>query len=186
MPMIGGYDASDVFSMGGDSGCTIELLDRQENEEAGINHASIAIRGMMADGHLKGEEGSIVWLGSAFNSEGQRQTSFAAVSVSPEIDDSIDIDIQDKDVREDRYEQVVLVGSTSIKQIARFVLPMYLPIQWSNVRMSVSTKPSDCVEDVAGKVSENRRRASRGRRSEKYETQARTVLGLRFETTSCI
>jgi len=38
-------------------GYSIDLLDRQENEEAGINHASIAVRGPMAYGYLKGEEG---------------------------------------------------------------------------------------------------------------------------------
>ena len=82
----------------------IQLLDRQENEEAGINHASIAVRGPMAYGYLKGEEGvhRLVRI-SPFNSEGKRQTSFAAVSVSPEIDDSIEVEIEDKDVRVDTY-----------------------------------------------------------------------------------
>ena len=85
-------------------GYNIELLDRQENEEAGINHASIAIRGPMAYGYLRGEEvmHRLVRI-SPFNSEGKRQTSFAAVSVSPELDDSIVVDIEEKDVREDRY-----------------------------------------------------------------------------------
>jgi peptide chain release factor 2 len=83
---------------------TLSLLDRQDNEEAGINNATIAIRGPFAYGYLKGEEGMhrLVRI-SPFNSEGKRQTSFAAVSVSPEIDDSIDIEIQEKDVREDRF-----------------------------------------------------------------------------------
>ena len=97
----GGTDANDwadmmlrmysAWAVG--EGFTIELLDRQENEEAGINHASIAVRGSMAYGYLKGEEGMhrLVRI-SPFNSEGKRQTSFAAVSVAPEIDDSIEID----------------------------------------------------------------------------------------------
>jgi len=82
----------------------IELLDRHENEEAGINQATIAVRGPMAYGFLKGEEGihRLVRI-SPFNSEGKRQTSFAAVDVAPEIDDTIVIDIQDKDVREDTF-----------------------------------------------------------------------------------
>ncbi|MGV3483105.1 MAG: peptide chain release factor 2 [Planctomycetaceae bacterium] len=82
----------------------VELLDRSDNEEAGINQATIAVRGPMAYGFLKGEEGihRLVRI-SPFNSEGKRQTSFAAVDVSPEIDDSIEIDIQEKDVREDRF-----------------------------------------------------------------------------------
>jgi peptide chain release factor 2 len=82
----------------------IELLDRLDNEEAGINQASLAIRGPMAYGYLKGEEGMhrLVRI-SPFNSEGKRQTSFAAVDVSPEIDDSIEVEIDEKDVREDVY-----------------------------------------------------------------------------------
>ncbi len=82
----------------------IELLDRHENEEAGINQATIAVRGPMAYGFLKGEEGihRLVRI-SPFNSEGKRQTSFAAVDVAPEIDDTIEIDIQKKDVREDLF-----------------------------------------------------------------------------------
>jgi len=65
---------------------SVELLDRSENEEAGINSASIAVRGPMAYGYLKGESGMhrLVRI-SPFNSEGKRQTSFAAVDVSPEV-----------------------------------------------------------------------------------------------------
>lgn len=82
----------------------ISLLDRSDNDEAGINNASIAIRGPMAYGYLKGESGMhrLVRI-SPFNSEGKRQTSFAAVDVSPEISDDVEIEIDDKDVREDTY-----------------------------------------------------------------------------------
>jgi peptide chain release factor 2 len=80
----------------------IELLDWQENEEAGINSTCFVVRGPMAYGYLKGETGihRLVRI-SPFNSEGKRQTSFAAVDVSPEIDDSIKVDIREDDVRED-------------------------------------------------------------------------------------
>ena len=82
----------------------VELLDRQDNEEAGITQATVAIRGPMAYGYLKGEEGihGLVRI-SPFNAEGKRQTSFAAVDVSPEINDSIEIEIDEKDIREDTY-----------------------------------------------------------------------------------
>ena len=82
----------------------IELLDRQDNSEAGINNASVLIRGPMAYGYLKGEQGihRLVRI-SPFNSEGKRQTSFSAVDVSPEIADSVDIEIEEKDVRVDTY-----------------------------------------------------------------------------------
>ncbi|MEM8733055.1 MAG: peptide chain release factor 2 [Planctomycetota bacterium] len=82
----------------------VELVDRQDNEEAGITQASIVIRGPMAYGYLKGEEGMhrLVRI-SPFNAEGKRQTSFAAIDVSPEISDSVDVEIDEKDVREDTY-----------------------------------------------------------------------------------
>ena len=81
-----------------------QLLDRQENEEAGINSATIAIRGPMAYGYLKGEAGMhrLVRI-SPYNAEGKRQTSFAAVDVAPEVSDQIDIEIRDEDVREDVF-----------------------------------------------------------------------------------
>lgn len=106
----GGTDANDwaemllrMYSLWAKSGgYDTELLDRQDNEEAGINSASIVIRGPMAYGYLKGEAGThrLVRI-SPFNSEAKRMTSFASVDVSPEIDDSISIDIKDEDVRED-------------------------------------------------------------------------------------
>ncbi len=82
----------------------VVLFDRQDNDEAGINNASIAIRGPMAFGYLKGESGlhRLVRI-SPFNSEGKRQTSFAAIDVTPEVSDSIEIDIDEKDVRVDTY-----------------------------------------------------------------------------------
>lgn len=108
----GGVDANDWAEMllnmyinwANQRGCEVELLDRQDNLEAGITHATIAIRGPMAYGCLKGEEGMhrLVRI-SPFNAEGKRQTSFAAVDVSPEITDSGEIEIAEKDVREDTY-----------------------------------------------------------------------------------
>ena len=83
----------------------VALLDRQDNEEAGINSASIAIRGPMAYGYLKGECGMhrLVRI-SPFNADGKRQTSFAAVDVAPEVNDTVDIDVNwDDDVREDIF-----------------------------------------------------------------------------------
>jgi peptide chain release factor 2 len=83
---------------------SVALLDRNDNDEAGINSASIAIRGPMAYGYLKSETGlhRLVRI-SPFNSDGKRQTSFAAVDVAPEVSDSVEIDIEEKDVRVDTY-----------------------------------------------------------------------------------
>ncbi len=108
----GGVDANDWAEMllnmyiawANQHDYTVELLDRQDNLEAGITQATIAIRGPMAYGYLKGEEGMhrLVRI-SPFNAEGKRQTSFAAVDVSPEINDSVEVEIEEKDVREDTY-----------------------------------------------------------------------------------
>lgn len=108
----GGTDANDWAEMmvrmytawANQNDYKVELLDRSDNEEAGINNATLSIHGPMAYGYLKGEEGihRLVRI-SPFNSEGKRQTSFAAVDVSPDIDDSVEVDIQEKDVREDRF-----------------------------------------------------------------------------------
>lgn len=108
----GGIDANDWAEMmlrmytnwAGKHGFEVELIDRQDNLEAGITRATIAIRGPMAYGYLKGEEGMhrLVRI-SPFNAEGKRQTSFAAVDVSPDISDSFEVEINEKDVREDTY-----------------------------------------------------------------------------------
>ena len=82
----------------------IELLDRNDNEEAGITSATVAVRGPMAYGYLKGETGMhrLVRI-SPFNAEGKRQTSFAAVDVSPELPDEVEVEIDKEDVREDKF-----------------------------------------------------------------------------------
>ncbi|MCE5301860.1 MAG: peptide chain release factor 2 [Planctomycetaceae bacterium] len=105
----GGTDANDWAEMllrmylnwAKEQGYDTELLDRQDNEEAGINSATIAIRGPMAYGYLKGESGihRLVRI-SPFNAEGKRQTSFAAVDVAPEMSDQTDIEIRPEDIEE--------------------------------------------------------------------------------------
>ena len=84
---------------------SIELLDRQDDDVAGIQNATIAVRGPWAYGYLKGEMGMhrLVRI-SPFNAEGKRQTSFAAVDVSPEIaDDDTEIELDDDEIREDVF-----------------------------------------------------------------------------------
>ncbi len=82
----------------------IELLDYQPGEEAGIKDVSFIVKGENAYGYLKAENGihRLVRI-SPFDSNAKRHTSFASVMVSPEIDDNIDIEIEDKDIRIDTY-----------------------------------------------------------------------------------
>jgi peptide chain release factor 2 len=108
----GGTDANDWAEMmmrmyvqwAAQNDYSVEILDRQDDMTAGIQSASLAIRGPMAYGYLKGETGlhRLVRI-SPFNSEGKRQTSFTAIDVTPEIDDSVVIEIDEADVRIDTY-----------------------------------------------------------------------------------
>ena len=85
-------------------GFKTEILDYQNGEEAGIKDASLLIKGENAYGYLKVENGihRLVRI-SPFDSNAKRHTSFTSVMVSPELDDDIDIEIEDKDIRIDTY-----------------------------------------------------------------------------------
>lgn len=80
------------------------LLDKQDGEEAGIKSIMFQINGNNAYGYLKGERGvhRLVRI-SPFDSNKRRHTSFAAVDVIPEINNDIDININDNDIRIDIY-----------------------------------------------------------------------------------
>jgi peptide chain release factor 2 len=85
-------------------GFKVDTLDYQVGEEAGIKDVSIIIKGENAYGYLKVENGihRLVRI-SPFDSNAKRHTSFSSVMVSPEIDDNIEIEIEDKDIRIDTY-----------------------------------------------------------------------------------
>lgn len=85
-------------------GFSVEVLDYQSGEEAGIKDVSIIVKGENAYGYLKVENGihRLVRI-SPFDSNAKRHTSFSSVMVSPEIDDDINIVIEDKDIRVDTY-----------------------------------------------------------------------------------
>ncbi len=85
-------------------GYKTSLIEKTDGEEAGIKSATILIEGEDAYGWMKTETGvhRLVRI-SPFDSNAKRHTSFASVSVSPVIDDSIDIEIEEKDLRIDTY-----------------------------------------------------------------------------------
>jgi len=85
-------------------GFKTEIIDILDGEEAGIRSAILKISGRYAFGWLKNEIGihRLVRI-SPFNSNGKRQTSFASIWAYPEIDDEINIEIQEKDLRVDTF-----------------------------------------------------------------------------------
>ena len=85
-------------------GFSVEVLDSLDGEEAGIKSITFQVNGENAYGYLKSEKGvhRLVRI-SPFNAAGKRQTSFAAVDVMPELDDSIHVEINPEDLRIDTY-----------------------------------------------------------------------------------
>ena len=81
-----------------------QILDIQDGDEAGIKSATFLVSGDYAFGYLKGESGvhRLVRI-SPFDSNKRRHTSFASVFVSPEIDESIEVAIDEKDLRVDTF-----------------------------------------------------------------------------------
>tara|TARA_Y100000590_G_scaffold467194_1_gene645209 strand:+ start:8629 stop:9570 length:942 start_codon:yes stop_codon:yes gene_type:complete len=85
-------------------GYKTSALERSDGDEAGIKSVTLKVSGHQAYGWLKTENGvhRLVRI-SPFDSNAKRHTSFASVSVSPVIDDNIEIEIEDKDIRVDTY-----------------------------------------------------------------------------------
>lgn len=108
----GGTEAQDWCSMlirmylrwAEKAGFSIELMDEQPGDEAGTKSATFLIKGENAFGYLKSEKGvhRLVRI-SPFDAAARRHTSFAAVDVMPEIDDTVEINIDMKDVQVDTY-----------------------------------------------------------------------------------
>jgi len=111
-PGAGGTESHDWASMlyrmylryAEKKGWKVDILYYQAGDEAGIKDVSFLIKGENAYGYLKVENGihRLVRV-SPFDSGGRRHTSFASVQVSPEIDDNIEIEIDQKDVRIDVF-----------------------------------------------------------------------------------
>ena len=108
----GGTEAQDWCSMlirmylrwAEKAGFSVELMDEQPGDEAGIKSATFLIKGEYAFGYMKSEKGvhRLVRI-SPFDAAARRHTSFAAVDVMPEIDDNVEINIDMKDVQVDTY-----------------------------------------------------------------------------------
>jgi len=81
-----------------------QMIDTQPGEEVGIKSATMIVYGEFAHGHLKAERGvhRLVRI-SPFDANKRRHTSFAAVDVVPEVDDAVDVEINDGDLRVDTY-----------------------------------------------------------------------------------
>jgi len=85
-------------------GFSVEVLDYLDGDEAGIKSVTFQVNGENAYGYLKSEKGvhRLVRI-SPFNAQGKRQTSFVSLDVMPDIEEDLDIEINDEDLRIDTY-----------------------------------------------------------------------------------
>ena len=85
-------------------GFSMEVLDYLDGDEAGIKSVTVQINGMNAYGYLKSEKGvhRLVRI-SPFNAQGKRQTSFVSCDVMPDIEEDVDVEINEEDLRIDTY-----------------------------------------------------------------------------------
>jgi len=158
----------------------VTLLDRGDNDEAGINNASISIRGPFAYGYLKSEAGlhRLVRI-SPFNSDGKRQTSFAAVSVSPEISDNVDIKIDEADVRTDTFRASGAGGQHVNKTDSAIRLthvPTNTVVQCQSQRSQHKNKDTawKMLRSALARIEEQKREAEAAKN---YQTQAKVGFG---------